>query len=198
MTVSASALPQQVLTYAGPVPAKLPNLRARLGTPDDVPVLSYIINLAYRDSNWFKTPAIHNRTSQKQVAEYMTGRDLFIVLEDGDATVATVKLVAPTDEQACSVMSLLAVHPTFAKMGVAKYLFKVMCGMAVYMDGLEPGAGWSRLTCEVINLQPHLLSIYKSWGFVETGVTMQWHQMGYDSKLFTHECHLICMEQKLK
>ncbi|KAI9331884.1 hypothetical protein BDR26DRAFT_869853 [Obelidium mucronatum] len=162
-------LPETVIRTAGP---PIHNLKPRLATISDVPALVPLINEAYKDARWFKNPAYHNRIDNNDVlVEYMTQHpeDKYIILEDagtGDVC-ATVKLVAPdnsSNEETCG-MSLLAIAPEHQGKGIAKYLFKLLCALALYMDEQEKGKGWSDLQVEVMGVQPHLISIYSSWGF---------------------------------
>ncbi|KAJ3115540.1 hypothetical protein HK100_001311 [Physocladia obscura] len=151
-------------------------LTLRLATRSDTPQLVSLINEAFRDSHWFKAPAFYDRTNTEHIySELSTG--VFLVLEDSYSRqiCASVKLTAPSSNAKYCKMALLAIHPSMAKKGLAKYLFKALCTYALQMDAESPESGWNLLTVEVVSVQDHLLNIYSSWGFEVSG-KLEWEE----------------------
>ncbi|KAJ3027457.1 UNVERIFIED_CONTAM: hypothetical protein HDU68_003754 [Siphonaria sp. JEL0065] len=160
-------LPTSVLDIVGTPPVQ--GLAPRIATVSDVSQLVPLINEAYLDSTWFKNPLYHQRISASEMEYYLSpsSQDIILVLETTDSReiCATIKLVAPTANHKHSCMSLLAISPSLHKKGLAKYMFSLLCAMALYQDDKYKDLGWGDLETHVMGTQPHLVKIYSSWGF---------------------------------
>ncbi|KAJ3211723.1 hypothetical protein HDU82_005102 [Entophlyctis luteolus] len=185
------------------VPRPLPDLLPpRLATPDDIPQLVSLINEAYTDAHYFKAPKFYDRVNTESMQTYLK-KDFIIVVENTAGLICgTVRLYPSTSSYVetqtkhCG-MSLLAVHPTVTRRGMGKYLFQVVQEYALWLDDQAPGQGWDLLQVEVVNLQEHLVRIYRAWGFAETG-RLEWADTGVPADCLVLESHLVVMQRHLR
>ncbi|KAI8618289.1 hypothetical protein BC830DRAFT_1109711 [Chytriomyces sp. MP71] len=194
----ASSLLASSIASAGSPPVA--GILARLATPQDIKQLVPLINKAYESAHWFKKPHFYDRVHAEYLESVMK-TDYLIVLEETKSVgrlVASIRLVVPSPQESpkhCG-MSLLAIHPDLHRRGLAKYLFKLLCGVAIGYHAANPDAGWDLMQCEVVSLQPHLIEIYTAWGFKIVGM-VDWEAVGFSKDDVTIPCCLFVLHKRL-
>ncbi|KAI9173004.1 hypothetical protein H9P43_007135 [Blastocladiella emersonii ATCC 22665] len=190
----------------------------RAADPADVAAIVAVTNLAYEDAHWFKVPAIHDRADAAEVSAALANvRDeLRIVVdwpalpdlpqpEPGSKTAVLgargLPLAAALSVHRDAVtgqptLSQLAVHPLLHRRGLAGYLVEVAVGVARAAASRNPQTKRA-LLIEVVNIQAHLAGIYEKRGFVRTGATRTWPELGIAPELITKDSHFILLERPL-
>ena len=125
------------------------------------------------DSNWFKQPHFHNRVNDQTITKYIQDEpNFFIIVQDKDIIVGCIYIKLPTEEKECAGFGLLSVHSKYQRQGISKYLISQTESFLQHNS-----QSIKKIRIEVVNLQTHLLEIYKKMGFEVVG-KCEWEDMG--------------------
>ena len=152
------------------------DLQIRNATIQDSAAIVSLVNLAYEDAHWFKQPRFYNRIdSNVAISNFIVG-----ILDN-----VIVGCLSCTQDNGTATISMLSIHPQYQKRGLARQLFDHCCKLSM-ADIIQ---------VEVVNLQEHLVQIYKSWGFLPTR-TATWEEMGVDSSVnIKITSHFVVMQR---
>jgi GNAT superfamily N-acetyltransferase len=154
----------------------------RYATPNDIPELVRVINLAYRVEDFFIDG---NRTNVADVqARIDAAGSCFIVVDsDKNDSLAAAVFVDIHDNR--GHFAVLSVDPAYQGRGLARLLIEAV-------EKHCRDAGCHALDIEVVNLRLELPAFYQKFGFTPNGTDV----FPANEKL-TREAHLLLMSKPL-
>ena len=153
----------------------------RTALPGEAPVITAIINRAYRVEDFFK---IGDRTDEPEVRRYMAA-DMFLVAEDNSGRIVGSVRVSGHDGQ--GHFGLLAVEPDQQGSGLGRRL----------IDAAEAWArerGCTSMWLEAVNLREELPPYYRRLGYEISG-TQPWPEDSLER--ISRPAHFIIMNKQL-
>jgi GNAT superfamily N-acetyltransferase len=151
----------------------------RIGTVEDAPTLSNLINQAFAVERFFKRG---DRTSPAGVVELMADGEFLVVDDEHGAPVACVYVKR---HRARGYFGMLSVDPRMQGHGLGRRLIEDV------ETGLR-GAGCDAVDIYVINLRTELVPFYRKLGYMESGT-----RPFPDPDEATQPCHVIVMTKVL-
>jgi len=153
----------------------------RLATTADIPAMVPVINAAFSIERHI---VADDRTSPTDLAEHFE-EGQFLLVHDGNGTLAASVYLEPCGERA--YMGMLAVHPAYQGVGLARLLTNAVEECARH-------AGCKYLDMYVLSVHAKLLSLYRRFGYTQTGARTPHPEWAHRLKV---PCYLIQLSKLL-
>ncbi len=168
------------MTRMSTVPNSSPAVSIRIAKATDVPAIVPVVNAAYAIEIFFQG----TRTDAEGVAEMMQKGEFLVAESASGGIVATVYTEMRGER---GYFGMLAVEPSQQRAGLGQMMVEAA-------EGHCRSHGCKHMDIDVVCLRPDNLSLYRNFGYVETG-TEQFHPP--PSRKVGVECHLIIMSKAL-
>jgi ribosomal protein S18 acetylase RimI-like enzyme len=162
------------------VPDSSPTVSIRIAKATDVPAIVSVVNAAYAIETFFQG----TRTDAKGVMEMMQKGEFLVAESASGGIVATVYTELRGER---GYFGMLAVEPSQQGSGLGRKMMEAA-------EGHCRSHGCKHMDIDVVSLCPDNLSLYRKFGYFETG-TEQFHPPR--SREVGVECHLIIMSKAL-
>ena len=131
------------------------DLAFRLASAEDIPQLAEMVNAAFTVEAFMEG----TRTSAAELAEELA-KGSILIAEDNSGRLCGSVYIEPRGT--CGYLGMLAVAPAAQHMGLARHITEEAFARL-------RAAGCKLAEIVVLSLRTELLSLYRRWGFVETG-----------------------------
>lgn len=157
-------------------------MNTRYATPNDIPELVRVINIAYRVEDFFIDG---DRTSAADVESRMETPGACFIVVDSDNSNGLAGAVFVDVHERRGHFAVLSVDPAFQGRGLARLLIEAV-------EKHCRDAGCDALDIEVVNLRLELPAFYTKFGFTPSGTAIF-----PDTEKLTRDAHLILMSKPL-
>jgi len=165
---------------SNPVPNSSPTVSIRIASATDVPAIVPVVNAAFAIETFLQG----TRTDAEGVAEMMQKGE-FLVAESASGGIVASVYTELRGER--GYFGMLAVEPSQQGSGLGRMMVEAT-------EEHCRSHGCKYMDIAVLSLRPDNLSLYRKFGYFETG-TEQFHPP--PSRKVEVECHLIIMSKAL-